>query len=82
MQSLLGKTGKEGLKRRILQCDISDVSLEASKRARAVVGDADLETVRDLSAGAATFFVWVRLLVSFKVHCLTSISNQCFGTGP
>jgi len=57
----LGKTGREGLKRRISQCKVTDITRDVANRARNIMGDVNLEDVRDISAGAATFFVWVRL---------------------
>ena len=60
IQTLLGKTGKEGLKRRIGQIKITDIDNTIAKRASALLSDVDLEFIRDISAGAATFYVWVR----------------------
>ena len=51
MQALVGKTGKEGLKRRVLQCDPTQVSLATAKRAKELLKEFDLEQVRDVSAG-------------------------------
>ncbi|XP_076805603.1 uncharacterized protein LOC143449335 isoform X1 [Clavelina lepadiformis] len=59
VQALLGKTGREGLKRRIAKCDVVDITLATATRARDIMGEVDLEVIRDVSAGAATFFVWV-----------------------
>lgn len=61
MQVLLGKTGRDGLKRRIQQCNINDVKTAAANRAKQLLGAVDLEMIRDVSAGAATFFVWVSM---------------------
>ena len=59
MQSWVGKTGKDGLKRRCLGCNPNEIKVDVAMQAKALLGDFDLEEVRDVSAGAATFFVWV-----------------------
>jgi len=63
IQTLLGKTGKEGLKRRIGQIKITDIDNTIAKRASALLSDVDLEFIRDISAGAATFYVWVKGII-------------------
>ena len=60
MQALLGKTGKEGLKRQVTTLDPLKVEMSNAVYANNKYLNAlDLETIRDVSAGAATFFVWV-----------------------
>ena len=59
VQALVGKTGKEGLKRRCLECVPYKINPDAAKRSKELLGGYDLDDVRDVSAGAATFFVWV-----------------------
>ena len=59
VQALVGKTGKEGLKRGCLQCDPGKIKTEAAARAQHLLSAFNLEEVRDVSAGAATFYVWV-----------------------
>ncbi|XP_070555975.1 apical junction molecule ajm-1-like [Ptychodera flava] len=63
MQALVGKTGKEGLKRRVLECDISKVDVNMAKRAKTLLDEFDLDEVRDTSAGAAVFYVWATATV-------------------
>ncbi|XP_022107129.1 axoneme-associated protein mst101(2)-like [Acanthaster planci] len=58
MQALVGKTGKDGLKRRVLQCDPTKISVAAAERAKNLLEEFDLEQVRDVSAGAAVFYAW------------------------
>ena len=60
VQALVGKTGKDGLKRRCLECVPYKINPDAAKRCKQLLGEFDLDDVRDVSAGAATFFVWVR----------------------
>jgi len=59
VQALVGKTGKEGLKRRCLECDAAKIPKEAAKRAQELLEKHELDEVRDVSAGAATFYVFV-----------------------
>lgn len=60
MQALLGKTGKEGLKRQVTQLDPLHVEMEHANYAQSkYLADLDLEIIRDISAGAATFYAWV-----------------------
>ena len=56
---MLGKIGKDSLKRRISEFKVVDVEKKAAKRAKNLLDDVDLEVIRDVSKGAATFFVWV-----------------------
>ena len=59
MQVLVGKTGKEGLKRRCLQLEPGHIKHDLAMRAKELLGKFELDDVRDVSAGAATFYVWV-----------------------
>nr|XP_039271379.1 GRB10-interacting GYF protein 2-like [Styela clava] len=63
VQILLGKTGREGLKRRIGQLTVTDVNNATATKAKSLMGEIDLEMIRDVSAGAATFYVWVEGMV-------------------
>ncbi|XP_019638018.1 PREDICTED: trichohyalin-like [Branchiostoma belcheri] len=58
VQALVGKTGKDGLKRRVLECDPMKVPPAAAARAKEILDQFDLDSVRDVSGGAATFYVW------------------------
>ena len=59
VQALVGKTGKEGLKRRCLECNAAKISMAAASRAKELLDKQELDEVRDVSAGAATFYVFV-----------------------
>ncbi|KAI8519169.1 hypothetical protein Bbelb_024260 [Branchiostoma belcheri] len=59
VQALVGKTGKDGLKRRVLECDPMKVPPAAAARAKEILDQFDLDSVRDVSGGAATFYVWL-----------------------
>ena len=61
MQAFLGRTGKEGLKRQVTTLEPSKVNLNTADYAeRVYLSKSDLDSIRDVSAGAATFYVWVR----------------------
>lgn len=59
MQALVGKTGKEGLKRRCLGFEPLMVNPAAAARIKTLLGAYELDEIRDVSAGAATFYLWV-----------------------
>ena len=55
----IGKTGKESLKRRITEFDVGKLKVTVAQRARTKIRAFELDFIRDVSAGAATFYVWV-----------------------
>ncbi|XP_019625101.1 PREDICTED: uncharacterized protein LOC109470577 [Branchiostoma belcheri] len=55
---LIGKTGKQSLKRRVKNCEPANISPETAAEAKLCLGDLSLDGVRDQSSGAATFYVW------------------------
>ena len=75
VQALVGKTGKESLKRRCIECKPEKIPLAPAKRAKVLLEEYDLEEVRDVSAGAATFYVWVSISTS---HSCISTSGPSF----
>lgn len=60
MQVYIGKLGKESLKRLISNFDTVSVSPQTHERVREILGYYDLKEVKIASAGAASFYVWVR----------------------
>ncbi|XP_053379057.1 uncharacterized protein LOC123526583 isoform X3 [Mercenaria mercenaria] len=63
VQCVLGKTGKESLKRLILEFKIEKCPLEVAMGAKDYLRDYSINQVRLVSAGCATFFVWVKGVV-------------------
>eukprot|EP00111_Clytia_hemisphaerica_P002008 TCONS_00005679-protein len=64
IQALLGRTGKEGLKRQCTTLDATTINQAAAALAESkYLKKHDLETVTDISAGAATFFVWSTAMI-------------------
>lgn len=55
----MGKTGKESLKRRVMECEPEKITLELVTKARKHTHGLDVLAVRDISATAATFALWV-----------------------
>ena len=71
LQALLGKTGKEGLKRQVTTLDplkVSDSTADYTEKE--YLKQHQLDTIRDVSAGAATFYVWVRKVLQRLVYTL------------
>ncbi|XP_060601784.1 uncharacterized protein LOC132755022 isoform X2 [Ruditapes philippinarum] len=63
IQIVLGKTGKESLKRLIVEFKIEKCPLEVAMGAKDFLRDYSIDQVRLVSAGCATFFVWVKGVV-------------------
>ena len=60
MVVLIGKTGKESLKRRItIDFQVEKLRMDVAQKAKQKIQEYELDFIRDLSAGAATFYVWV-----------------------
>uniref|UniRef100_A0A0B7AHJ6 KY-like immunoglobulin-like domain-containing protein n=1 Tax=Arion vulgaris TaxID=1028688 RepID=A0A0B7AHJ6_9EUPU len=58
VQVLLGKTGKESLMRKILNFDAQAVPIKRAQVAKKIIQPYNKEQIRDVSAGAATFYNW------------------------
>jgi hypothetical protein len=59
IQPLMGKTGKESLKRRVNECEPDRIKPETGDRVEAILRQYDLQTINEASRGAAVFYVWV-----------------------
>ncbi|KAL5022837.1 hypothetical protein ScPMuIL_001992 [Solemya velum] len=57
-QALLSKTGKEGVMRRIGQFQPKDGNAKMAAQAKSILEPYSREQIRDVSAGAATFYLW------------------------
>ncbi|KAL4221367.1 hypothetical protein ACF0H5_019626 [Mactra antiquata] len=60
IQTLLGKSGRESLKKQIEQFKIEECPLEVALSAKDSLKEYSIEQVRLVSAGCATFYVWVK----------------------
>lgn len=63
VQVLIGKTGKQSLKRRVSELKPDKLAINVAHSAKHILSRYNVNDVRDVSAGAATFFVWVCLLL-------------------
>lgn len=53
--------GKESIKRKIQELKVNDIPLDVALGARDLIRDFTLDQVRMVSAGGATFYIWVCL---------------------
>ncbi|XP_069114562.1 uncharacterized protein [Argopecten irradians] len=60
IQIALGKMGKDAIKRRIQELVVDNIPLDVALGARDLIRDFSLDQVRMVSAGGATFYVWVK----------------------
>ncbi|KAK7477906.1 hypothetical protein BaRGS_00030815 [Batillaria attramentaria] len=58
VQAIIGRTGRESLKRRCEELVIDTVPLDVALGARELLKEYTLDQVRMVSAGAASFFIW------------------------
>jgi len=63
VQVLIGKTGKESLKRRVSDFDVEKLGMNVALKVKEMLTNYQLNEIRDTSAGAATFYVWVSSIV-------------------
>ena len=65
VQALIGKIGKESLKRRIQVLNVNKLKEDTVNRAKRLLEDIRLEDVVVISAGAATFYSWVNICIYY-----------------
>ncbi|KAK2168887.1 hypothetical protein LSH36_13g02125 [Paralvinella palmiformis] len=59
----IGKTGKSSLKRRVSAFDVDCLPIAVAARVKEILSMLNLDDVRDVSSGAATFYVWSKGMV-------------------
>ena len=60
MRVLVGKMGKDSLKKLVTSLDASQIDLETAVYAeKTYLSKHDLESIRIISEGAAVFYIWV-----------------------
>lgn len=74
-QALLNKTGKEGVMRRIGKFQPKDGNAKTAAQAKSILEPYSREQIRDVSAGAATFYLWV-CIQSFFDCDFTNTNNN------
>lgn len=78
IQALLGRSGKEGLKRMCTTLDATKMDLNLATVAdKKYLSKHDLGSITDVSAGAATFFVWVSMAIFSNVLLPLAYLNSC-----
>ena len=81
MQALLGRTGKEGLKRQVTTLEPSKINISMADYSEKVyLSKHDLDSIRDVSAGAATFFVWVCIYLHYIFFYFSAYKNYIPGS--
>ena len=65
IQGLISKKGKEGLKRKVANINMSKIKKADLNKAKQILTKYDLESVQIASSGAATFYQWVREILFF-----------------
>lgn len=71
MQALIGRMGKESLKRLIASLQASDINQElANYSVEQYLSKTDLISMREASEGAAVFYVWVCTFILYKNCCI------------
>ncbi|XP_076472308.1 uncharacterized protein LOC143301800 [Babylonia areolata] len=63
VQVIIGRTGKESLKRRCEEFNMDAVALDVALGSRELLKNISMEQVRKVSAGAAAFYVWTKGMV-------------------
>ena len=66
MQALLGKTGAQGLKRRIHTHDLKTVKQDWIDQVNDLLKDVDLAEMENISEGAAIFYSWCNVTIMAK----------------
>ncbi|XP_013404637.1 uncharacterized protein LOC106169650 isoform X2 [Lingula anatina] len=64
VQAFMGKTGRESLKRKVSQFNVEKLAVDVALRAKEIMARFSKEEVHDVSAGAATFYVWAQGMIA------------------
>lgn len=59
IQSLLGRLGKESVRRRCYELNPLGIPVDKSREAKSILRNYDLIRVSEISVGLAAFFSWV-----------------------
>lgn len=62
---MVGKIGKESLKRRCIECKLEKIFVVFVKRVKVLLEEFDFEEVRDVLVGVVIFYVWVSMFIRF-----------------
>jgi len=70
---VVGKTGRESLKRLIQEFKLDNCPLEVALGANEFLNDYCIEQVPLVSAGCATFYIWVSTLTGDHLNRVTKV---------
>ena len=64
----IGKTGRSSLKQRVSAFDVDRLPIAVAARVKDILSKLNLDEVRDVSSGAATFYVWVGSATNHSIY--------------
>lgn len=73
--------GKDAIKRKIQELKIDEIPVDVALGARDLIRDFTLDQVRMVSAGGATFYVWVSFIAVTYIQWRTFETCYCCGEG-
>jgi len=79
VQALIGKTGKEALKRRIFERDLEAIDYTSALEAGELIEEFKKEEIEIISKAASVFYSWVSFLKLrfYKfIECFNAIRND------
>ena len=68
IQALIGKMGKDALKRRICERDVAKITLSDVEKAKSLLSTLKMAEVEEISKAASTFFAWVNITVYLLIE--------------
>nr|XP_039247433.1 uncharacterized protein LOC120325398 [Styela clava] len=71
IQALMGKTGREGLRRRIGDMEVSRIDIMHARMAKSLLANFDLNSIRELSEALAVFYTFAQSVIT-EAERLTS----------
>ena len=78
LQAIIGKTGRESIKKRCEELDLDSVPLDIALGAKELLKTDSLDQCRMVSSGAATFYVWVGFIGLTWIYCLSASLSLSF----
>ena len=78
----LGRTGRESLKRRIQQFDVSTVDKHILSKAAELITGVDGHHIRKTSEGAAVFYKWALSSIDTSFDAICDKARKCADEAP
>jgi len=76
IQALIGKMGKDALKRRIWERDVAKITLSDVQNAKTLLSNLKMNEVEEISKAASTFFAWVIFFNTFGLSFILLYNLQ------